>query len=95
VLSTGSAYNERRWFWVKAGTEPRHHIPDPRPRPPSPCSLTDDSDETVVDGVANCLGAIGDVQLGVDALEVSPDRVRAEEQAVGDIGVGQTGRCQP
>ena len=43
----------------------------------------------MVGGVAGGLGAVGDLELGVDPVEVRADRVRAQEEAIRHIVEGR------
>src|SRR5882757_9488770 len=45
--------------------------------------------------LADCLGAVGDVELGEDRAHVMVDRVRADDQTAGDLGVRQPFADQP
>jgi hypothetical protein len=50
--------------------------------------------EAVAVGVADGLGAVAGADLGEHVVDVALYRCLADEQALGDLGVGQAGRDQ-
>jgi hypothetical protein len=52
--------------------------------------LPRDLDEGIPDGVGGGFGAGADAELGEDAGDVVLDRARADEEGIGDLGIGAT-----
>ncbi len=46
-------------------------------------------DELLLDGKEGCGMARGDVQFTIDGAQVGIDRARADDQGLGDLGIGE------
>src|SRR3990172_3044922 len=51
--------------------------------------------ESVSDGPRGRISAVGDVELAEDVADVAPHRVRADEELLGDFGVGLAAGDEP
>ncbi len=87
------SYDSIRPLKTKSASSVRATLQQGRNSPERTTSTSKASDQVVLDGVAGSSGSRGDLDFAIDRGQVVVDSARADHEAFGDLGIGQS-LCQ-